>query len=157
MLLYPIYKAIKTRLGADVPVFFFIGQYLPGRQNTSYKVPAIYIEMPKDLPINFYPKKLMTAKGKIKIHYISYAPFKNHDNDTQDAAVLTHDSKLNDIDKLISGWNATDENGNKITEQFTQDNADLLNYQDMALVSVLTYNVEIYSRHLMTETTIVKG
>ena len=150
MFLYPIYKAIKTRLGPGVPVFFFVGQYRKGKENTSYVVPAIYIEMPKENPLNFYPKKLMATKGIIKIHYISYAPFKNHDNNTQDAAILAHNQKLRDIDTLINGWNVSDVESNKLTEQMISGNANLLNFEDMNLISVLSYNTEIYSRHLMT-------
>lgn len=149
MFLYPIYKAIKAHLGPSVPVFFFIGQYLKGTGNTNYVVPAIYIELPKDLLVNFYPKKVMATKAPIKIHYISHAPFKNHDNDAQDAQLEAHDQKMKDIDTLINGWNVTDENGHKLTEQMVLANASLLNFTEMNLISVLSYNTEIYSRHLM--------
>ncbi len=53
---FKVYKAIKSRLGSTVPVFFYTGQYQPGKEKTSYRVPAIYIELPKETPICFYGK-----------------------------------------------------------------------------------------------------
>lgn len=159
MFLYPIYKAIKTRLTTitspsgvvgGIPIFFFIGQYKKGKDNTSYAVPAIYIEMPKDTGLNFYPKNLMSAKAPIKIHYISYAPFKNHDNTAQEAAIEAHEQKLRDIDTLLTGWNVTDVTALKLTEQLIPGNANLLDFEDMTVTSIISYNTEIYSRHLMT-------
>lgn len=155
MFIYPIYKAIKTRLGPDVPVFFFIDQYKKGKDNTSYVVPAIYVEFPKDMRLDFYPRKLMTSKNvPIKIHYISHAPFKNHDNAIQEAAIAAHEDKLKDIDRLTNGWNVADIEGNKLTEQLIPGNASLLNFQDVYVISVITYPTEIYSRHLMTDITV---
>src|SRR6266496_3912354 len=102
---FPIYKGIKQRLNSIAPCFYYLGQYLAGKDNTSYKVPAIYIEMPKYLPTTFYPGKLKAAKGAlIKIHLINNAPYKHHDNIIQDSAIAAHENLLNSIDKLMSGW-----------------------------------------------------
>jgi hypothetical protein len=148
MFLYPVYLKIKERLGNDVPVFFYIGQYLPGKDNTSYRVPAIYIEMPKDVNINFYPRKLQSAKQAIiKIHYTSYAPFKNQTNLVQETAIAEHENKLMEIDRLLNTWNAKHATKN-ITEQLITDGGSFLKFQHMALISVLNYKTQIYSRHL---------
>jgi hypothetical protein len=154
MFLTPVYKAIKNRLtpafadGTAIPVFFYISQYLPGKENTSYRVPAIYIDMPDDSKIEFLPRKIMHSKDAlIKIHLVTYAPFKNHDDAVQDAAVLLHDSYLKQIDVLINGWFAI-EGGVNLTQQFLTKGGSFLQFKHMCLVSVLTYQTEIYSRHL---------
>ncbi len=149
MLLYPIYKAIKQHLGTEVPVFFYLGQYTRGKDNTSYRVPAIYIEMPKDADLKFYGKKLLAAKNvPIKIHYISYAPFKSVDNTVQDTAIATHENKLKEIDKLMDGWNATNLEGKLLTQQLLPTNSNTLNFDGTNVYSIITYTTEIYSRHL---------
>ncbi|MGN6604547.1 MAG: hypothetical protein ACTHK8_18960 [Ginsengibacter sp.] len=150
MFFYPIYQAIKTRLGAAIPVFYYVGQYKPGKGNTSYRVPAIYVEMPNLNDINFYPKKLMSTKCQIKIHYLSYAPFKDHDDAAQVAAIEEHEQTLMDINSLLCDWNAVDGTGLKITEQFTPVQGSLLDFEDMCVISVLAYRTEVYNRHLMT-------
>ena len=152
MLFYPAYLAIKKRLTDNqaVPVYFYIGQYLPGKDNTSYVVPAIYIEFPKDNGIDFFPTKRVVSKGvDIKVHYISYAPFKNHDNATQEAALSQHNAQLVVIDKLLTGWNAVENGGGKIiTQQLIPTASSLLNFMDKAVVSVITYRTEVCSNHL---------
>jgi len=157
MFFTPIYQQLKTRLSqlpviagaVQIPMFFYIGQYLPGKENTSYKVPAIYFDFPDNSNIEFKPQKLMSSKlNIIKIHYISYAPFKNHDNEVQDAEVLAHDAMLKQIDLLLNGWHAVDANGLKLTEQFLTKGGSFLQYKRMCLVSVINYQTEIFSRHL---------
>lgn len=154
MFIYPIYTAIKQYLstnltGAATPIYFYIGQYQKGKDNTSYTIPAIYIELPKENRINFYPKKIMTAKDVIiKIHYISYAPFKNADNAQQETAIAQHEAKLKEIDKLIMGWNVKDVNNLNLTEQFITDGSSLLNFMDKSVVSIIDYKTEVFSHHL---------
>jgi hypothetical protein len=145
---YSIYKQIKQRLGEDIPVFFYVGQYLKGKDNTSYRVPAIYIEMPKLSNISYYGKVLAMKDSKVKIHVLHHAPFKNHENNTQDGAIELHDEKLKAIDKLLNGWNATDSTGNKITEQFITDGGEFMQFDGVTITSVLHYQTELYSRHL---------
>jgi hypothetical protein len=151
MFQYPIYKAIKARLGNTVPVFFYIGQYTKGKDNTSYKVPAIYIEMPKPTEIQFLSRKLVLAKGAVvKVHYISHAPFKSHDNTIQDSAIQAHENKVKEIDKLLNGWNATDANNKLLTEQLIPVNANMLNFSGENVASVIGYKTDMYSRHLQS-------
>jgi hypothetical protein len=158
MLLYPVYKAIKQRLSAginpplgDGGVFYYIGQYLPGKENTSYKVPAIYIELPKDLAATFLPQKLMHAKDAIiKVHYVSYAPFKNHDNEFQEAAVEAHETKLNEIDALLHHWHVERPDGKPLTQQLLNRGGSFLKFQRMSLISVVNYKTEIYGHHLQS-------
>lgn len=155
MFLYPIYTALKQYLNDSfaenpIPVFFYIGQYKKGKDNTSYRIPAIYIELPKDNKIDFYPKKIMTAKEvRIKIHYISYAPFKNADNAQQEEAIQQHEATLKVIDKLLNLLVIKDAGNKNLTEQFVTDNANLLDFLDSAVVSVLGYKTQVYSRHLI--------
>ncbi|GAB1404534.1 MAG: hypothetical protein PHX54_04745 [Lentimicrobiaceae bacterium] len=41
---YTPFALLKERLNGIATVFQYIGQYLPDKTNTRYKVPAIYIE-----------------------------------------------------------------------------------------------------------------
>ncbi len=146
---YSIYKQIKDRLGVDVPVFFYIGQYLRGKDNTSYRVPAIYIELPKQTNIDYYGKKIVTMKDSmVKIHVLHYAPFKNHENETQEAAIQQHDEKIKAVDTLLNGWHAIDAKGDKITEQLITAGGVFMQFDGMIVFSVLDYKTELYSHHL---------
>lgn len=146
----PIYKAIKLRLASlGVPVFFYIGQYTPGKDNTSYVVPVIYIEMPDENQLDFFGKKLMVAKNaNVKIHYLSHAPFKNHDNAVQDAALELHETKVREIDVLLNGWNATNGNGKNLTEQLIPSGGRLMKFQRKSAITVVNYRTDLYSNHL---------
>ena len=159
MFLYSIYKALKVRLstlnnsplgdGGIIPVYLFTGQYLPGKDNKSLTIPAIYIELPKNSPINHYPKKVTTSKGNLfKIHYISYAPFANHDSTQQELAIEQHEAVLQQIDNLINQWNLKDVTNKNVSEQFITTDSNLLSFKNMAVSSVLVYKTEVYSRHL---------
>lgn len=152
MLLYPLYKSIKQQLNSlGINTFFFLKQYEASKDNTSYKVPAIYIEMPnyRGTALQFYGKKLMSAKNlEIKIHYISYAPFKNHTNTVQDNALQQHSSTLIEIDKLLNGHTLKDASNNPIAEQLKPVLSEELNFMNSCVVSVITYNCEAYLRHL---------
>lgn len=150
MLLYPLYKAIKQHLNSlGIQTFYYIKQYEPNNENTSYKVPAIYIEMPTNATINYYGKKLKSAKDCIiKIHYISYAPFKNHTNVVQDSLLQEHTNNLIDIDKLIDGFRAKNENNNDISEAMLNIETSELKFMANCVVSVLSYKCEAYLRHL---------
>ena len=156
---YPVYKAIKDRLitpgtGLTSPVllgnvFWYTGQYLKGKDNTSYAVPATYIEMPKPTDLYFYSKNVLAAKSaKINVHYISHAPFKNHDNFIQDSAIAAHENTLKEIDILLDSWNAFDVNGKILTQQLIPVAGNMLNFVGNNIYSIITYRTEIYSRHL---------
>ena len=149
MFLYPVYKAIKLRLALIAPVYLYIGQYKPGKDNTSYSIPAIYIELPKNVPVNVYPRKIMSsAFVNIQIHFIGYAPFKNADNAQQEAAVEGHEAILKQIDTLLNGWNVKDTAGKNVTEAFGLDNVNPLNFEDKAVYSILEYKTQVHSLHL---------
>ncbi len=150
MLLYSVYKQIKTRLnGLGIKTFWYTGQYQVGKANQSLVAPAIYIQMPADTNITFVGKEVKVAKKvPITIHYLSSAPFKGVDNAVQDAAIEDHEAKLKAIDKLLDGWNATDTDGQVLTQQLTEIKSNSLQYVSTNLVSVITYQTDIYSRHL---------
>lgn len=147
MFINTVYNKIKERLApVGAPVFFYIGQYQPGNDNTSYKVPAIYIEMPADTPLVTTKKIMKSAGVMIKIHYISYAPFKNQSNDVQETAITDHETALKQIDNLLSGWNAKQGTIN-ITEQLLPRTSQLMKFQGMSLISVIGYKTDLYSLH----------
>lgn len=149
MFTYPIYKAMKLRLNGIAPIFYYMGQYQRGKENTSYKVPAIYLEMPPTETLGFYGRKLLTAKdARFKVHYISDAPFTQADNPVQDSAIQAHETKMVDIDTLITGWNVTDQAGLLLTQQFIPVSSKLNQFMQSKIVSVIEYSTEVYSRHL---------
>ena len=150
MILYPVYKQIKTRLATlGIKTFWYTGQYQQGKDNTSLVVPAIYIEMPGESAIDFVGKQVKVAKKvPITIHYISNAPFKGVDNAVQDTAIEAHEAKLKALDKLLDGWNSIDTDGQILTQQLTEIKSNSLQYMGKNLVSVITYQTGIYSRHL---------
>lgn len=152
MLLYPLYKAIKQHLnGLGIQTFFFVKQYEPNKENTSYKVPAIYIEMPnyRGVGVNYYGKNLKTAKDcVVKIHYISYAPFKNHTNTIQDSLLEAHSNTLVEIDKLMDGYRAKSPANVLLSEAMMNIETSELNFMANCVVSVISYKCEAYLRHL---------
>ena len=83
-----------------------------------------------------------------KIHYISYAPFKNADNAQQETAIAQHETTLREIDIAMSEKVFDDGAGNNLTEQFLTNNVNLLNFLDKAVFSILDYKAEVYSKHL---------
>ena len=150
MLLYPIYKLIKTQLTSVEPhIYYYRNQYIQSSDQSSYKVPAIFIEMPNPTTLDFFGRKLLAAKkAQIKIHYVSYAPFKSAESGLQDTLLLTHNNKLVDIDKALDGWNAVDSNSKILTQQFIPVATTELNFLPEKVYSIITYQTEIYSRHL---------
>jgi hypothetical protein len=150
MKVYPFYKAIKTRLGNTASVFFFINQYAVGKQNTSYKVPAIYIETPKNLQLSFLGRKIQVAKNaEFKVHYISNAPFKNHDNTVQDSSIAAHETTVQAIEKLLAFWEAKDSNGKLLMQQLVPVGSSNVILMGDHVVTVLTFRTaEMYSYDL---------
>lgn len=144
---YNVYKKIKSRLQAVESCFMFLGQYLKGKDNTSYIVPAIYIEMPKTNNLVFYGRKQLAAKdAMIRIHYISNAPFKSHAPAIQDSALANHDNKLEEINDLLQGWNAENEDGSLLTQQLIPVGSAEVNFFGTHVVSILTYKTEMYRK-----------
>lgn len=145
MFIYPAYKALKQQLNSIAPVFYFLGQYNKGKDNTSYIVPALYIEMPKNARVKYWGKgKRTLSPAEIKLHYITNAPYKNHDNSVQDAAISVHSAGLKAIDDIMSNLVLRKEDGSLLTQRFINEVSDEMNYQDKKLFSILTYSTEIY-------------
>lgn len=142
---YIIYKGIKQRLISIAPVFYYIGQYTKGKDNTSYKVPAIYIEMPKFLPVTFFRRIKTARNAPVKIHLITNAPYKNHDNTIQDSAIAEHNTMLKEIDKTLTGWAVIDGEDRLLTQQLIPTNSNNLNFQGVQVFSVVTYNADMFS------------
>lgn len=149
MITQPHYKAIKACLAGTAPIFFYIGQYTVGKQNTSYKVPAIYIETPKNLKLNFLGRRIQVASGvDFKIHYISNAPFKNHDCTVQDSAIAAHENVVENIETLLSFWEAKDQANKLLMQQLVPVGNSGLLFMGENLVTVLTFRTEMYSYNL---------
>lgn len=145
MFTYPVYKAIKELLKDIAPVFWYIGQYTKGKTNTSYRVPAIYIEMPKDSSVTFWGgRKKVIKPAPIKIHYISNAPFKNHDNAVQDSAIVAHDATLLELSERLDGIVFRKEDGSLLTQQLIHTGSNEHNFISEQIFSVLTFTTEIY-------------
>lgn len=143
---FTIYKGIKQRLSAVAPCFYYLGQYLKGKDNTSYVVPAIYIEMPKNLIVTFFGKLRTARNAQVKIHVITNAPYKNHDNVVQDNAIAEHEAKLKEVDSLMSGWALKNADQKLLTNQFIPINDNIGNFDGVKVFSVLTYTTEFYTR-----------
>jgi Collagen triple helix repeat (20 copies) len=151
MNIFPIYNALKERLKAIAPVFYYTGQYLPGKDNTTYKAPAVYIQMPKPLRTGFFPGKIKNAKpAEITIHYVSHAPYKESENAMQDHLLQMHQEKLNEIDRMLTGLIITEPEPDKklITQQLVPTACNIGNYLKTNIWSSITYSTELFSRHL---------
>ena len=151
MILYPLYKAVKKQLEDTLGIqcFFFLKQYEPSKDNTSYKVPAIYIEMPnyRGVGVQYYGKKLKYVNNfEIKIHYISYAPFKNHTNSIQDTALLEHHNKLIAINNTLEGFQAKTPSGVLLSETMWTFETSELNFMANCVISVIGYKCTAYIR-----------
>lgn len=145
MFTYPVYTALKQRLNSIAPVFFYIGQYTVGKTNTSYRAPAIYIEMPKDSTVTSWGKRKKVIKpATVKIHYLSNAPFKNHDNAIQDSAIVAHDKALSDILETVEGKALYKDDSDLLTQQFIHTGMNEHNFISEQMFSVLSFSTEIY-------------
>ncbi len=145
MFTLPIYKAIKASLSNIAPCFFFTGQYAKGKDNTKYIVPAIYIEVPKNLKVAYWGRGIRAARAvPIKIHLINNAPYKSHDNVVQDSALVKHSSMLNQIDTLLEKKHFSTESGRKLSEAFINSETNEHNYLGSQVVSIITYTTDLY-------------
>lgn len=145
MITYPIYAAIKERLKNVAPCFFFINQYATGKGNTKYIVPAIYIEILKNLNIVYWGRGIRAAKSvPIRIHIINNAPFRAHDNIIQDSALAAHNKMLKDIDERLENKHLHGNNGRKLSEVLLHTGSNEINYTDGQVVSIITYTTDLY-------------
>jgi hypothetical protein len=150
MVLYPLYKSTKAMLETlGIQCFFFLRQYETSKENTSYKVPAIYIEMPnyRGVAVQYYGKRSKFVNNlEIKIHYISYAPFKNHTNSIQDTALQQHHNKLIEINNLLEGFRPMNANNELLAEGFWTAETSEMNFMASCIVSVITFKCTAYIR-----------
>jgi len=146
MFTHPIYLALKEEIKHIAPVFNYKGQYLQGKGNQSYIVPAIYIEMPKNTPVTYSGRGRKIMKpAQIKIHYISNAPYSGHDNVIQEAALQQHSAALTAIDDKTQGKVFFRPDQNIRTQKMRQTAANEFNYLEGHVYSILTYTTEIYN------------
>jgi len=146
MNLLPVYRAIRARLRPIAPVYKYNGQYLPGKANTSYRVPAVYIEMPKPGNINYYPGGIKALKGIVTIHVITNAPFKNGEGDNGDNDADGHEELINEVKTLLDGWHAEVSGGVRIlSQQLIPVNSELYTPISLHLISQIGYQSEFYA------------
>ncbi len=146
MVTFPVYKAIKEQLKEVAPCFFYIGQYTKGNNNTKYIVPAIYIEIPKDLKITYWGRGIRAAKDVIiRVHLINNAPYKAHDNVIQDSALAAHNAMLDEIDEALHNKHLSRAGTRtKLSERFLSSGNSEMNYLENQVVSVLSYTADLY-------------
>lgn len=141
---YAVYKGIKSHLNAIATTFYYTGQYSKEKGNTSYLSPAIYVEMPKNLQVDYFPAGVKIArKAEIRIHCLSNAPFSGQDNTQQDAAIQTHDAILADIMETLEGLEVKDSSGRVIATGLIHTGSVPLSYRSMYGVSVLVFQCEL--------------
>lgn len=141
---FPLYKATKLRIKNIAQTFIYLRQYEVGKDNTSYKVPAIYVELPPNNSVATYKRKVRVAKkSTIRIHYISNAPFKNHDNTIQDSALAEHYNNLKAIDGLLQGWHAVS-GDDLLTQQWRLISTSEMRFLNNHVVTILSYSTDIY-------------
>lgn len=144
---YQHYKGIKARLNSVAPVFYYLGQYLKGADQTSYKVPAIYIEMPKYLPIVYFNRVIKTSKNaQFKVHVINNAPFKGNDSSMQDSALQAHENLKKQVTDLLQGYILKDANSLLLTQQMIEVASSNLNYDGAHVYSIITYQCDFHDR-----------
>lgn len=145
MFIYPAYKEIKLHLNGIAPVFYFLEQYQKGKDNTSYAVPAIYIEMPKNSQVTFWGNKNKVIKpALINVHYVSNAPFKNHDSPVQDSFLMQHNNALNTIDGIMEKLVLRKADGSLLSQRFIQIGSNENNFIPQRVFSILNYSTELY-------------
>ena len=133
--------------GIDTPILWYNGQYQRGKDNISILAPVIYIEMPKILDINYFPRKLQVAKNvAIKIHILSIAPYKSMDNPMQDSNIEKHNILLKRVEALLNGFEVKNEKGKLIASQFILNSMPTMSYMSSFVVSVLEYKCEFYEK-----------
>lgn len=146
------YKAIKSALKADtrlaaVPLLWYTGQYQRGKDNVSIIAPAIYIEMPKQLKIDYFPRKLQVAKDAvIKIHILSIAPYKSMDNPMQDAQIEKHNQFIAAVQSVLNGFTIKDSSNKVIASQFILQPENPMNYMGSCAFTILGYKSEFYEK-----------
>lgn len=144
--MFQVYKLLKARLSSIAPCFRYTGQYLAGNDNTSYKVPAVFIELSNDLPIQYFPGGIQSAKCILKIHSVTHAPYKSHDNSIQDNSIAFHVNINVEIENLLSGWNIQAADGKLNSQQLIPANYSIGNTQGTIMFSVLSFSTEINAK-----------
>ena len=141
---FEVYKGLKTQLQSILPVFRFMGQYIPGKENISYIAPVIYIEMPKTMKVDYLPGGVKIARdSEIRVHLVTNAPFKSHDNSSQDTAITDHELKESDLMELLEGLKITNHQGNIIATSLIHSGSESMKYHATCAVSIFTYKTEI--------------
>ncbi|MBK7097890.1 MAG: hypothetical protein IPH58_05500 [Sphingobacteriales bacterium] len=144
MFIYPVYKALKPHLTGISPVFFYTGQYAAGK-NTNYISPVLYIELPRDANATFWGRGIRVIKNAVvKLHYLSNAPFHQHDNTVQDSALQAHHNTLIAINQIMQGLALRNEHGRLLTQQFIPVGVSELAFNNAHAISVLSYHTELY-------------
>lgn len=143
MRVYSAFKALKARLQAKAPVFVYKGQYEKGKGNTSYVVPAIYIQMPGNFDIKHLPRAIY-AQGQIAVHVVTNAPHGTSPGQQAEANLEAHETLMVEVSALLDGFQAKDSNDKLLMSQLIVQPSTLVQVKDGIAFSVLRYNSEIY-------------
>ncbi|MEN9447130.1 MAG: hypothetical protein RJA25_420 [Bacteroidota bacterium] len=154
------YKRLKLRLqngninnillnSIGIPILWYNGQYQLGKDNVSILAPVIYIEMPTDMKIDYFPRGLQTVRNAhIKIHILSIAPYKSIDNQIQDHKIEQHQTLIDDVHNLLNGFEMKTDAGKVITSQLILQGIAPMKYRSSFVVTVLDYVCEFYKQEL---------
>lgn len=144
---YGIYKAFKQRLSQVANTFYFMGQYLKKADQTSYVVPAIYIEMPRNISTTYFGRVKTARNVQFKIHVVSNAPHKGNDtNPVQDSALQAHENLY--AAAIAALEHKSFKNGGDlfITGQIIEVGSSNNNYDGPHVYSVATLQCDMYER-----------
>ena len=141
---YAIYKLIKEELKSISAVFYYTGQYLRDKNKTVYKVPVIYIQMPVDIPIDYYGRIRCGRRAVIRLHYLSQAPFGSIENAVQDSAVNAHVTKVLEIINRINGAELKDEDERLICGQCIVTGIESVTFTETFAKSVIRVMADLY-------------
>ena len=140
-----IYKAIKAQLTA-APCFYFLGQYLKSADQTSYKVPALYVEMPKPSTVTYFGKIKAVKNAQFKIHVLNNAPWKGNDTTNQDTALAAHEALKQAVSTALQGVALKDSAGLYLTQQMIETGSENMQYDGPHVFSILTFQCDFYDR-----------
>lgn len=152
MKIYPIYKSIKSRLTGIAPLFHYQGQYLrkvgTGTEQTSYRVPAIYIETPRNQPVTWWGGRIKCIpNAAFKLHIVSNAPHKANDaNPVQDSALQAHDTIVSQAQQALQNAILKNADDQYLTGQLSETGTDNMRYEGPVVVTVLTFSADVYER-----------
>lgn len=100
---YPIYKAIKDRLAAQVSALKDVQLYNNNFENVIHVEPLGYIEFPDPVEIREISKESDRATLNFRVYLVSKV-YSDIDGAISDGAIENHDDIADDIMEALSGY-----------------------------------------------------